>query len=232
MKMKIKNNRSGGEVSLTQYWRWQFLRLNERYQKDYDQYSAFLRKLIPRPNLHAIRKSEFKERLQNQYGINDLYDYRQEEFPATGYIEGEADLPILLRLPPRVKQYGPAIFKTPYHRDHTLLPKYLRIYINLDSTPADIVTEINNVAGKYRDARKRHLGIKRKKTIIKRAIADLKLCLKGWRLYQENIPTCKIAKRLFPRECTADSRAAESKTCDYRNRASLLILKAYRTIYF
>lgn len=86
---------------LTHYWRWQFLRLNEDYQLNYDllvdSIRATAKKFRTLKKVNEYIKIEIdktRDEFYNNYGITLPYDYRRKDLPGGLCIEGEADFAV------------------------------------------------------------------------------------------------------------------------------------------
>lgn len=94
MKMKMKKS-AKKRVSLTQNWRWQFLRLNEEYRKDYKRYSKLMKKLEERPHLQSVREAEFQRDFREKYGINYPCEPQLDNPPEDLYIFNDKEVAVI-----------------------------------------------------------------------------------------------------------------------------------------
>jgi hypothetical protein len=77
---------AGTARNLTQYYRWQFLRLNENYRRDHDLFVKNVKAIKNNPKVHSAAKEEeiqgILDELFEKYRINGLYNYKKF---GTGY---------------------------------------------------------------------------------------------------------------------------------------------------
>lgn len=150
----------------TQYYRWQFLRLNQFYQRDY---LCYLDR-ISCPENSEEEKNYFLKEVFEEYGINGLYDPKSKVLPKGCKILGDRDVPVVIGKKERLQEAGIKInhkSNGPYLIDDKNTISAVEITINLDSSNEAIQKELDKllkekklkpILNKYRNRRRYNDG--------------------------------------------------------------------------
>lgn len=240
---------------LTQYYRWQFLRLNEEYHREYELFMKELVEINNNSNVTEIEKQKIKaeneDHFYNKYGINGIYDYRLKNPPSELRIYGEADFAVQKgsletifngKLKDKQLINGHYLIETRYRKEIAevwegrkqetevpyVVPKCVQVVINYDAKLGDIKLEVEKMLKRNQELRRKILGIKRPRKLSKEPAEYYDNYLKAYCLTAiKKISNKTIAKKIFPQQ---DSRAAEDKAIKYVKRAIALIHDEYKTI--
>jgi hypothetical protein len=241
---------------LTQHYRWQFLRLNKHYQRDYELYAKSVKAIYDSNRIPEGRKQEYIEDLETKlyirYGINCIYNYKIKNPPSKLGIYGEADFAVqkgtlkqifgtklkdnqeisgnhLLETVRRQRKLKKCKGKSLVRNVPLITPRFVQVVINYNSELGDIHREIEQLIIPNQKLRQKELGIKRPKTRSESRAEDYDRYLQVWELRSKGIKNKKVAKEIFPHQ---DSRAAEDKASKYYDQALTLINGGYRKISF
>lgn len=241
---------------LTQYYRWQFLRLNKHYQRDYELYAKSVKAICDSNKIPESRKQKYIEDLETKlyirYGINCIYNYKKKNPSSKLRIYGEADFAVqkgtlkqifgtklkenqeisgshLLETVRRQRELRKRKGESLVRNVPLVTPKFVQVVINYDAELGDIRREIEQIIIPNQKLRQKELGIKRPKTRSKSSAEDYDKYLQVWELRSKGVKNKKVAKEIFPLQ---ESRAAEDKASKYRDQALTLINGGYRKISF
>ena len=168
------------QYNLTQYYRWQFLRLNEGYRCSYDKSSKFMREA--KFNSEAEKKEHENNiilDLKSEYGINGLYNYDSKELPEGLLINGNADFIVKKGSLKSIwegeesdehlvlaNEYGEikntAMLGENWAVETIFVPKFIEIVINTSAKDSEILEEIKKIitaVRRQREKREKKLAI-------------------------------------------------------------------------
>ena len=221
--------------------RWQFLRRNQHYQNVYDWYINQVKSAEAESQKKEIIR-QGKQEVWEEYGINDIYDYRNANPSKRLLIEGE-NLPVQrgtiedvfedkLSKDQIIGQHylietreirGPDGFtKTPI-----LIEKYVNIVINCDFNLEEILKDVGEIYYRTMDVRKKVLNVTRLTKLNTEKINELTRCLKVYDLRQKGQKWTSVGKQVYPKHALNSSLERVRKNYD---KACRLISRDYRKI--
>ncbi|MFC1514493.1 hypothetical protein ACFL5X_01155 [Candidatus Omnitrophota bacterium] len=216
---------------LTQYYRWQFLRLNKHYQRDSELYSKAIKALNKSRKISETKREERISKLENElykrYGINGVYDYRLKKPHRNLRIYGDRDFPIrrgtlasifkgklkdnqqilgnrLLETQTRQREISKGKGKIKMQNIPLISPKFVQVVINYDAGITDIRNEIDKIIIPTKDMRREELGIKQPTTHTKHFKNLYEEYLKVWTLRNAGFSNKDVARKVFPDEKNPD----------------------------
>jgi hypothetical protein len=196
----------------TNYWRWQFLRLNEEYRQAYNWYVEYRKTLGNEPALEELDKSFIAEIFED-YGLNKPYDYRKKLISEDCRIEGED--------PPAQKGTIENVFKGRCKKNQridnhflieilkqkdkntgeesfVMVQKYVNVVLNCDFAIEDVQKAVAEIYQRTRQVRRRHLSIARVRKINREDIKELKKCLMAYEMRMNGSKWTVMGAKLYP----------------------------------
>lgn len=232
---------------LTQYYRWQFLRSNEKYCGEYDHFhQAYLEIRKDRPDdLRFFAEGKIKEFVRT-FGINGIYDYHERKPHPDLRIYGQAEFPVEKGsvksvfgdcLQENQHIYGDYLTEEVFFRKQDqkiICRKAFQVVINCDAEWGDIQRQLKIWYESVRNERHKRGVLKPKTNIARRDELDNYLLV--YRLRAGGVSNIKVAKKLFPKAFSDNDpikkRAAEDKASKYYDKAKELVAGDYRRITF
>lgn len=227
---------------LTQYYRWQFLRRNKEYQRQFDNFKSTLRNLKKdkRNDLSAFIDDEIKDFVR-QYGINGIYNYCQRYPHPNLRIYGIAEYPVEKgsitsvfgeSIGENQKIIGDYLIEERNGRrfSRVLHRKAFQVVVNCDAEWGDIRRQLKIWYDDVRKERRKRGFLKTKANVSRRD--ELDSYLKVADLHQKGRRNIDIARKEFPADFSRSPRTAEDKSSKYHKRAQDLIAGGYRRIVF
>lgn len=245
---------------LTQYYRWQFLRLNEYYQRNYDWFNDYCNNYFKYlPKATEKNKQDFimqeNKRFFEEYGINNIYDYKLENPSEDLVISGEADIAVRkgslkelfgTNLQENEMITGGYLLERRIIKEKRLdnkskrevdvvcsLPKYVQLIIDCDAKENEIISGVLKIVKGIKEQRKLLFKIKRPRKIRKNneGIKDYKRYLKVYELrINKKLPLKQIAKIIYPKSYSNNPSSYEDRIRKVVGRTRQLINGEYRKI--
>ncbi len=237
---------------LTQYYRWQFLRLNPEYRKFYELIQKEIAVMEKNQNIHPEAKrqiinTDILSDLYKFYGLNQPVNYKLKNLPSGAFIDGQnrggikkISLQDFKQEHPHIEylEYPPYLLER--NENGWLLPVAIQVIIDLKSPIQDIKKDFNEVIKSAKLYPKRAI-IGRTRAVS--SVVTLNRYLQVFKMrYYKKMKNITVAKKVFKlkeirlpdgqRSNDGEIRRGEDLTNKAFEEAKALVFGGYKKISF